>query len=263
MRTIHLFAGAGGGLLADLILGHQPIAAVEWDAYCCRVLRERVSDGWFPGMRIHECDVRQFDASEYKGRVDCLHAGFPCQPFSVAGSRLGSADSRDQWPATLRIICEIQPRYVFLENVPGLVSWNGGERLADIVRSLAALGYVGSHGVLGADDVGACHVRKRWFLLANNSQFGRGKRRECEQSLQDIPNTNSLHDRHVDNGQPAHERTMEEKERLRKINWWIPEPKLDRVANGVANRVDRLKAIGNGQVPLQAALAFQILSGSF
>ncbi|MCK7495162.1 MAG: DNA cytosine methyltransferase [Comamonadaceae bacterium] len=88
MQTLHLFAGAGGGLLGDLILGHTPIGAVEFDPYCCAVLRERAADGWFPGLRVHEGDIRLFDPSEYAGRVDCLHAGFPASlTASLASER--------------------------------------------------------------------------------------------------------------------------------------------------------------------------------
>ena len=75
MKTLHLFAGAGGGLLSDLILGHEPVCAVEWDKYACSVLRERVADGWFTNMQVYEGDVRLFDPSEYAGRVDCIAAG--------------------------------------------------------------------------------------------------------------------------------------------------------------------------------------------
>ena len=88
MRTMHLFAGIGGGLLADRILGHTPLVAVEWEPYACQVLRERVADGWFPGMHVWEGDVQLFDPSEYTGRVDCIHAGFPCQDISVAGKQV-------------------------------------------------------------------------------------------------------------------------------------------------------------------------------
>ena len=77
MRTMHLFAGAGGGLLADLILGHTPVAAVEWEPYACQVLRDRAADGWFPELSVYEGDVRLFNPSEYAGRIHTLHAGFP------------------------------------------------------------------------------------------------------------------------------------------------------------------------------------------
>lgn len=120
---MHLFAGAGGGLLADLILGHKPIVAVEWEPYACQVLRERAAEGWFPGLRVWEGDVRLFDPSEYAGSVDCIHAGFPCQPFSVAGSRKGAQDERGElFAEVVRCIEAVRPKYVFLENVPGLLT---------------------------------------------------------------------------------------------------------------------------------------------
>ena len=94
MRSLHLFAGAGGGLLADIILGHQPIGAVELDPYCCDVLRARRDDGWFPGLRVHEQDIRMFDPSEYTGRVDIVSGGFPCQDISAAGRGTGIKGER-------------------------------------------------------------------------------------------------------------------------------------------------------------------------
>ena len=123
MRTMHLFAGGGGGLLADLILGHTPIVAVEWDKYACDILRERAKDGWFEGLHVWEGDVRLFDPSKYKGVVDCIHAGFPCQPFSQAGNRKGSEDVRgDLFAEVLRCVEAVRPKYIFLENVAGLLT---------------------------------------------------------------------------------------------------------------------------------------------
>ncbi len=169
MRTLHLFAGAGGGLLADLILGHEPVCAVEWDAYCCEVLRERRDDGWFPGLEVWEGDVREFPAEEWQGRVDCVHAGFPCQPHSVAGKRRGADDDRNLWPATADVLRAIRPQWVLLENVPGIV-FNGF--VGTVLGDLAALGYDARWTVLGADDVGATHRRKRWWCLAYRSGAG-------------------------------------------------------------------------------------------
>ncbi|MBU6247108.1 MAG: DNA cytosine methyltransferase [Xanthomonadaceae bacterium] len=115
-NTMHLFAGAGGGLLADLILGHTPIVAVEWDAYACAVLRERAAGGWFPGLHVHEGDVRMFDPSKYAGRVDCIHAGFPCQDISVAGSGAGiHGDRSGLYREVLRIADVVRPRFLFKE----------------------------------------------------------------------------------------------------------------------------------------------------
>ena len=119
MRTMHLFAGHGGGLLADRILGHTPIVAVEWDEYACKVLRERAAEGWFPGLRVWEGDVRLFDPSEYAGILDCIHAGFPCQDISSAGKQAGvGPETRSGlYREVLRIAGVVRPRYLYLENV--------------------------------------------------------------------------------------------------------------------------------------------------
>jgi len=126
MQTMHLFAGGGGGLLADLILGHKPIIAVERDKSACQILRERAAEGWFPDLQVWEGDVRMFDPSEYAGKVDCINAGFPCQPYSVDGSRKGAQDSRDLFTEVYRCIQVVRPEYVFLENVPGLLTSKTG-----------------------------------------------------------------------------------------------------------------------------------------
>lgn len=162
-RTMHLFAGIGGGLLADLILGHKPIIAVEWDKYACRILRERAADGWFPDLSVWEGDVRLFDPSEYAGRVDCIHAGFPCQDISVAGKQagLGEGTRSGLYREVLRIAGVVRPRYLFLENVSAILS-NG---LGCVLGDLAAMGYDVKWCCIRASDVGAPHGRDRWFCL--------------------------------------------------------------------------------------------------
>ena len=167
MRTMHLFAGVGGGLLADLILGHEPVVAVEWEPYACRVLRQRAEDGWFPGLHVWEGDVRLFDPSEYAGSVDCIHAGFPCQDISVAGKQAGVSEGTRSglYREVLRIAGVIRPRYLFLENVAAIISNGLGTVLAD----LAAMGYDCRWICIRASDVGAPHHRDRWFLLADST----------------------------------------------------------------------------------------------
>lgn len=245
MQTMHLFAGAGGGLLADLILGHRPIIAVEWDKYACKVLRARAADGWFPDLSVWEGDVRLFDPSEYAGKVDCIHAGFPCTNISTAGLQegLGEGTSSGLYREVLRIVRvvnEIRSKLglpavvIFLENVSAITS-NG---LGTVLGDLASLGYDAEWTCLRASDCGATHERDRWWLLAHSN----GAR--CEEGELPI-------------------RAQSEHARNSGSTWWQTVPNLPRVANGMAHQSHRLKAIGNGQVPLQAAVAYSILSEIF
>ena len=167
MRVAHLFAGAGGGLLADLIIGHTPVLAVEINEFCCQILQERKEDGWFPELQIHCGDVREFDFKPYRGRVDCIAAGFPCQGVSCAGSGLGLDDPRTQlmWEV-FRAIDEINPAFVFLENSPRVTT--KGVRTA-ATAALVERGYRWRDGKIAAADVGAGHKRERWFCLAANA----------------------------------------------------------------------------------------------
>jgi DNA (cytosine-5)-methyltransferase 1 len=168
-ETMHLFAGAGGGLLADLILGKRPIIAVEWDKYACSVLRERAADGWFPGLSVFEGDIRLFDPSEYAGRVDCIHAGFPCQDISVAGKQAGVGEETRSglYREVLRIADVVRPRELFLENVSAILNNGLGTVLAD----LSTIGYSARWICVRASDVGANHGRDRWWLLARRSDI--------------------------------------------------------------------------------------------
>ena len=129
----------GGGILADLILGHRPIVTVEWDKYACEVLRARAADGWFDGMSVWEGDVQLFDPSEYKGRVDCIHAGFPCQDISQAGYKRGVGENTRSglYREVLRIADTVQPEYLFLENVSGIVGGDDRGMLRTVVGDLA------------------------------------------------------------------------------------------------------------------------------
>ena len=159
MRELHLFAGAGGGILGGMLLGHTPVCAVEVEPYCRDVLRARQADGLLPSFPIFN-DVREFDGRLWRGRVDVVCGGFPCQPWSAAGKRKGADDERHLWPEMARIVEEVRPTYVFAENV-SLAAF--GEPWRDLRR----LGYrVPPALCLSAADVGAPHLRKRWWLLA-------------------------------------------------------------------------------------------------
>ena len=262
LKTMHLFAGHGGGLLCDLILGHKPIVAVEWDAYACKVLRARAADGWFPGLHVWEGDVRLFNPSEYAGKVDCIHAGFPCQDISTAGKQAGvGPETRSGlYREVLRIAGIVRPKFLFLENVSAIVN-NG---LETVLADLAALGYDSEWLCLRASDCGAAHHRDRWWGLFRNSHM-------CEQSIgpkhdeaQVMQNNGSRNTSNADSTRVKEgrisERVQPEHAWNSRNTWWETIPDVPRVANGLANQSHRLKGIGNGQVPLQAAAAFKILS---
>ena len=174
MNELSLFTGAGGGLLGTKLLGWKAIGYVEKETYCQKVLRQRTADGILDAAPIFG-DIRKFIsegyAASYTGLVDVITAGFPCQPFSVAGKQKGAADERNMWPATATVIGIVKPRFVLLENVPGVRSY-----LPVVVRDLRRLGYEVSRPlILGADDVGAPHRRKRVWILAHDAYQPNGK----------------------------------------------------------------------------------------
>jgi len=167
MNEIHLFAGAGGGLLGSRLLGHRVIGAVEINEYCCRVLEQRQRDGMLERFPIFQTDIRDFIrygyAELYKGRCDIVSGGFPCQPFSSSGELLGESDPRNMWPATIECIRIIRPRFAFLENVPNLLTFS---YFGTILSNLAKAGYDARWGLFSACAVGAPHTRERLFILA-------------------------------------------------------------------------------------------------
>lgn len=162
LRELALFAGAGGGLLGSHLLGWRTVCAVEWDKYAQQVLLARQRDGMLPAFPIWD-DVQTFDGHPWCGLVDVISGGFPCQDISVAGKGAGIDGERSgMWRHFARIIGEVGPRYVFVENSPALVTRGLGRVLSD----LASMGYDARWGVLGAADVGAPHQRDRLWIRA-------------------------------------------------------------------------------------------------
>lgn len=260
MRELSLFSGAGGGVLGSKLLGHRIIGYVEFDAYCQEILKQRIADGILDAAPIFG-DIRKFIsegyAADYKGMVDIITAGFPCQPFSVAGKRGGENDARNMWPETLEVIRRVKPKFVFLENVPGLKS---NPYFRKILRQISESRYDAKWTCLGADDIGANHRRKRlWILAYAQSRESRKptkwKRREnfsggSEEKY--LAEPSSIYVERFKDGQ--------EEGKSRRSSWWSVEPRVGRVVTGFPSRVDRLKALGNAQVPIQMAYAFSILS---
>lgn len=374
MNELHLFAGTGGGILGGMLLGHTTICAVEIEPYARNVLLQRQRDGILPKFPIWD-DIRTFDAKPWRGKVDIVCGGFPCQDISCANTNAKGIDGERSglWREMARVVSEVRPRFVFVENSPMLALRGLDRVLADFTQ----MGYDSQWCVMGADDVGAPHKRKRMWILAHSrhecwgdcvrrsfGQNGDGRfqsperwndsvetsrpseesevmadtesagagsnhggiwswtGRTCggEETKTEVADTTqygleetwpkllsnwterscSLSDTELqwygwwqqfakgeqnegDSSEVVSDATCTRFEgvhcRPREIEtwrgnsrriplWWRFDPadidgafesQLGRVADGVANRVDRLKAIGNGQVPLVAARAFQFL----
>lgn len=174
MRHIGLFAGIGGFELAARWMGWNTIAWSEWDPFCQKVLSYH-----FPEAKGYG-DIKQADFTRYRGQCDILTGGFPCQPYSVAGKRLGKEDERHLWPEMLRVIREVQPRWIIGENVRGLLSWNEGVVFEEVCSDLESEGYEVQAFIIPAAGVGAPHRRERVWIIANASDCRCGGR-ACEQ----------------------------------------------------------------------------------
>lgn len=298
-RTLHLFAGAGGGILADVLLGHVPIGAVEIDPYCLQVLHARQSDGCLPWFPLFD-DIRTFDGRCYRGLADIIAGGFPCQDISCAGRGAGIRGPRSGlWSEMARIVREVGPKYVFVENVPVLLSRGIGVVLGD----LAAMGYDAEWCVLGARHVGAPHQRDRvWIFAHTNRHPVRDERRRgsgaCGEDQTGTADDGAARDVAHPNGDgrapdqidaerfrwwdvdpadlpdPDPDRINADDGRsgsgevcrdgfststLSECEHWPAESRVGRVADGMVHRVDRIRCIGNGQVPAVAALAWRTL----
>jgi len=349
VNELALFAGAGGGILGGHLLGWRTVCAVEWEQYPASVLCARQNDKIFPPFPIWD-DVQTFDGKPWRGIVDVVSGGFPCQDISAAGGGGITGSRSSMWKHMARIIGEVRPQYAFVENSPMLTTRGLGVVLAD----LSTLGFDAKWGVVSAADVGANHQRERIWIRAEQRNFlshtehnGIGRRQQQSESTQetDVVDTKSCGGGRnagefstkdeqqtcqrqegriwqSDNasemvvpyvhGCVATEITASTQETIRQQqagagnplniegasgvsttqsdvansnefgtqsqssdkgkssewidssgignrNWWTTEPNVGRVANGISARVDRLKAIGNGQVPLCAATAWELL----
>lgn len=292
LRELALFAGAGGGILGGKLLGWQTVCAVELNAYCSGLLMRRQNEGNLSPFPIWN-DVTTFDGRPWRGVVDVISGGFPCQDISAAGRGAGIDGERSGlWSEMARIISEVRPRFVFVENSPMLIS----RGLARVLADLATLGFDAKWGIVGAHHATAPHKRDRIWLLAHaiREQL---RTDGCGQAAGEArENQEPRHQRQrirSDAGEcGANRRTQDlgdtENERLQELRtsgqqesssydreaislrsseggrptYWTSQPNVGRVAHGVAYRVDRLKAIGNGQVPAVVELAWKTLRGS-
>lgn len=269
MNELALFAGAGGGLLAGHLLGWHTVCAVENDPYCREVLFVRQRDGMLPRFPIWD-DVRTFDGRPWCGHADVVSGGFPCQDISSAGKGVGLDGERSGlWREFARILGEVRPTFAFIENSP----WLRTRGLVRVLKDLTVLGYDAIWDCLGASDVGAPHRRKRMWIVA----YLPGRRSQREQSARSgelgegrwetleaagLGENASHSDGSTLRKQPRRWSGEEGKEAPQPgaHDWW-PVAVVSGVDDGLAHRLDRVRATGNGQVPRVAAMAWKILSG--
>ena len=167
-----LFSGIGGFDLAAEWMGWQNVFHCEWNPFGQKVLKH-----YWPNAESFT-DITKTDFTKYHEAIDIISGGFPCQPYSTAGKRLGKADERHLWPEMLRAIREIEPTYIVGENVRGLLSWNAGMVFDEVCAELESIGYQVAPCIIPACAVGAPHRRERiWFVAYSES-----KRRESQQN---------------------------------------------------------------------------------
>jgi DNA (cytosine-5)-methyltransferase 1 len=253
MNCGHLFNGIGGFALAAHWMGWNNVMHCEIDPFCNKVMNKH-----FPNSYQHE-DIRTTDFTIWRGRIDLLTGGFPCQPYSEAGKRKGKDDERHLWPEMLRAIREIRPGWIVGENVRGLTNWNGGLVFDEVQADLEAEGYEVLPFLLPAAGVNAPHRRDRiWFVANSNSlRFCKQEKiSEQQRGTEVIPTGKNR-------------KTGNRKELGFELpgNWdrFPVQPPFCHGDNGLSSRLDRIsfcdfyhesmKAAGNAIVP---QVAFQI-----
>ncbi len=299
MNGLALCAGVGGleRGIESILPRARTVCFVEGETYPASVLASKMEAGSLPKAPIWS-NVRTFDGKPWRGKVSFLSGGFPCQPYSKAGKQLADKDPRDLWPDFARIIGEVRPNFIFLENVANVVKW----ALPTVLEDLSKMGYDASWCVVAASEVGAPHKRSRWFLFAYtkhmanpNSQSHskpqrtdkelrqKGSRLEgwederktgyivrscCEKICHSNSHRLSKHSdakgcqRIIGKRQLAGNRLEDISyidTGINQSNHWEIEPGMGRMVDGVADWVHRMRACGNGVVPQQAAYAYSIL----
>ena len=262
LRSLDLFTGYGGLTLA-LEPWCKPIAYVEIEEYAQKIIAYRMADGSLPRAPIL-ADVQNIEGAT--GDCDIIVGGFPCQDISVAGNGGGLEGKRSGlFYEIARLTEEIQPSFVFLENVPAIRT----RGLQTVIKKFSELGYDCRWTTVSASSVGAPHQRRRWFLLAHTNgtklreQSGRCKRQDWQSQGVAVHNGpgGSVADS-MCAGSQVGEKNKLSTDKIRAATpcgWWSVEPGVGRVVNGTPFRVDRIKALGNGVVPQQARYAFRKL----
>ena len=283
MKVVDLFSGIGGFSLGlESTGGFETVQFVENHEWCQKVLAKN-----FPGVPIAG-DIKQYEGK----KADVVTGGFPCQPFSVAGKRKGTRDDRYLWKEMLRVIKACKPRWVIGENVRNLTSIQEGMVFEQVCTDLESEGFEVQSFIIPASSVNAPHQRYRvWIVAHSDSNRSQSDIREKISRRQDQETSNTKSTCRSEGGDSLSSTSRDEKEseyisnpnseglqRLREKNcklkessaikysseerrrtmdkeWFSIEPRVGRVANGIPNRVDRLKGLGNAIVP---QIAYQL-----
>ena len=261
LNGLDLFSGIGGIGLA-LSEWVRTVAYCEQDRYAQGVLLSRMQSGDIDRAPIWN-DVRTL-RKHHLPEIDIIFGGFPCQDISCAGSGVGlmAGERSGLYFEIARLIGETNPRFVFLENVPAIRT----RGLNAVVQSLTELGYDCRWTIVSAAEVGAPHLRKRWFLLAHAN--GTKLRLESdrltrlrEKALASGEGRERNVTRAYGERLEGHRRHKSKVTQPSRYGEWLSEPSLCRGDNGLLNRVERLKCLGNSVVPMQAKAAFERLMG--
>jgi DNA (cytosine-5)-methyltransferase 1 len=255
-----LFSGIGGLDLGLERAGMKVIWQSEIDPYCNKVLKKH-----WPKVTNHG-NIKNIDWTTIE-RPDVICGGYPCQPFSTAGKRQGTDDPRHLWPWVRDAISALQPSYAILENVRGHLSMGG----LQVIGELAKIGYDAEWRVVSAAGLGAPHRRERIIIVAYASRIGSDGRKHSDYSGAfsqgqemggqvrtsggDVPNNVGKWDgqHRIATNTATQSRVWTDDGNRKKgydgWSWWETEPNVGRVADGISNRVDRLRGLGNAVVP--------------
>lgn len=282
-----LCSGIGGLDLAAEWAGFETVAQCEIDEYASKVLAKN-----FKGVpNLHDIrtvtNERLAECGIDGKKITVISAGFPCQPYSLAGKGRGDRDSRDLWGEVARVLGEIRPPWFVGENTPGLFARQNQRFFRRVLDDLTALGYSVGWGIWGACDVGAPHRRERVFLLGWNAESGRDIGNLPYATIERCDSDEIQRGEFTESGDEKNTRRVQESrvqfERvcgsiphsasdvIRSDNgnrtqrdasgeWWQVEPDVGRVVNGISARVDRLRCLGNAVVPAQAYPIFKAIA---
>lgn len=285
MKELSLFTGMGGGIYGSMILGWKTVAYVEKNEYCQAVIAQRIKDGWFDNGEIYG-DIAEFNrehAHKYRGFIDIITGGFPCQPHSLAGKRQGANDERYLWDEIEKTIEIVRPKWLFFENVRGVLS---DPAVIAICKIIEGLGYeLKPPLIIGSADCGNLHRRERVWIYATDAKV-KGKLRRSRKVRQEneeiqkrqhaakfndpnecLYNSFAQCERRKRIGTKTlhRKRALQRRESIRGIEDLlsrpdIPPPLFCGVDDELPDWREQLKAVGNGQDPIVMAVAYNLLS---